>query len=161
MSAKCLVRQTRLYGRYNQSVRSLLPVLVCLALAGCHHNIQNEEAVKQGVMDYLATRQGLNIASMNVSVTSIVFRQDAADVVVTFSPKQGGAAQPMSIAYRLEKTGDKWVVQPRTGGSPHAGAGAGAGANPHGDMGTPEGGGSPGGALPPGHPTIPPGSGSK
>ena len=137
-------------------MRSLVPVLVCLALAGCHHNIQNEDAVKQGVMDYLSTRQGLNVASMNISVTSMVFRQDTADVMVTFTPRGNGPAQPMSIPYRLQKQGDRWVVQPRAGAgqNPHAGVSA----NPHGGMGAP-GGEAPAGALPPGHPTVPPASG--
>ena len=139
-------------------MRSLFLVLVCLFSAACHRNIQNEDAVKQGVMDYLSTRQGLNIASMNVSITSMVFRQDVADVMVTFSPKGTGPGQPMSIPYTLEKKGDRWVVRPRAGQSPHAGAGS----NPHGGgMGMPDG-GTPGGALPPGHPTVPaPGSGPK
>jgi len=129
----------------------LLPVLVCLALAGCHHNVQNEDAVKRGVMDYLATRQGLNLASMTVSITSMVFRQNEVYATVTFTPK-GSGAEPMTIAYTLEKQGDRWVVKPRAGsGNPHGGMGA----NPHGDMGTP-GTGAPAGALPPGHPAVPP-----
>jgi|SRR5580658_6000698 hypothetical protein len=130
-----------------------LPVLVCFALAGCHSNIQNEDAVKRGVMDYLSTRPGLNIASMNVSVSSLIFRENEVDATVTFSPK-GSAAQPMAIHYVLEKKGDRWVVKPRAGGgqNPH-----GMGANPHGEgMGMPEGAGSPSGALPPGHPAVPP-----
>ena len=138
-------------------MRILVPLLVCLALAGCRHNLQNEDAVKQGVMDYLSTRQGLNVASMNVSVTSMVFRQNQADVIVSFTPRGGGASQPMSIPYTLEKKGDRWVVKPRAnaGQSPHAGAGDGA--NPHGGMGLPPDiGGSSGKTLPPGHPTIPP-----
>ncbi len=129
-------------------------MLACLVLAGCHHNIQNEDAVKQGVMDYLSTRQGLNLASMNVSVTSMVFRQDLVDVMVVFSPKGSGPAQPMSIPYTLEKKGDRWVVRPRPGGgtNPHGG---GMAASPHGGgMPMPAPGGS--GALPPGHPTVPP-----
>jgi hypothetical protein len=127
--------------------------LVCLALAGCHRNIQNEDAVKQGVMDYLSTRQDLNLSSMNVSVTSMTFRQDQANVMVTFSPKGEGPAQPMSIAYTLERKGDRWVVKPRTAGgqNPHGAMGA----NPHGAM-APEDRGAPAGALPPGHPTVPP-----
>jgi hypothetical protein len=142
-------------------VRSLVAVLVCLALAGCHRSIQNEDAVKQGVMDYLSTRQDLNLASMNVSVTSMTFRQDQANVMVTFAPKGEGPAQPMSIAYTLERKGDRWVVKPRAAGgqNPHGGPGAspheGLGTSPHGGV-APEDGGAPAGALPPGHPTAPP-----
>lgn len=130
-------------------------MLVCIALAGCHRNIGNEDAVKRGVMDYLSTRQGLNIASMNVSIGSMVFRQNEVDATVIFTPKGSGAAQPMSIPYTLEKKGDRWVVKPRggTGQNPHGGMGA----SPHGGgMAMPEGGGGPAGALPPGHPTMPP-----
>jgi hypothetical protein len=144
-----------------KSVRSLLPVLVCLALAGCHRNIGNEDAVKRGVMDYLSTRQGLNVASMNVSIASMVVRENEVDATVVFSPKGSTAAQPMTIHYLLEKKGDRWVVKPRAaaGQNPHGGMGA----NPHGGgMGMPEGDGRPAGALPPGHPTMPPeGSGPK
>jgi len=106
-------------------------------------------------MDYLSTRQGLNIASMDVSVASMIFRQNEVDATVTFTPKGSNAAQPMSIPYTLERKGDRWVVKPRAaaGQSPHGGMGA----NPHGaGMGMPEGGGAPAGALPPGHPKVPP-----
>jgi hypothetical protein len=141
-------------------VRSLLPLLVCLALTGCHRNIRNEDAVKQGVMDYLATRQGLSVASMNVSVASMVFRENEVEATVIFAPKGSKAAQPMTIHYVLEKKGDRWVVKPRAGGgqNPHGGMGA----SPHGGgMGMPEG-GAPAGAMPPGHPMMPPeGSGPK
>lgn len=106
-------------------------------------------------MDYLSTRQGLNIASMNVSVASLVFRENQVDATVTFSPKGSNAAAPMSIHYLLEKKGDRWVVKPRAGAgqNPHGGMGA----NPHGGgMAMPEGAGSPTGAMPPGHPAVPP-----
>jgi hypothetical protein len=128
-------------------------VLVCLALAGCHSNMQNEDAVKRGVMDYLSTRQGLNIASMSVSVASMVFRENEVDATVTFTPKDSSPSQPMTIHYTLEKKGDRWVVKPRANGgqNPHGGMGA----SPHGAMGMPQG-GAPAGALPPGHPTAPP-----
>ncbi len=126
-------------------------MLACLALAGCHHNLQNEDAVRQGILDYLSTRKDLNVSSMNISVASMVFRENEVDATVTFTPRDSTAAQPMSIRYTLEKKGDKWVVKPRAGGG-----------NPHGGMsGSPHGGmpgdtSAPAGALPPGHPTVPP-----
>ena len=127
-------------------------MLLCVALAGCHRDIQNEDAVKRGVMDYLSTRQGLNIGSMNVSVTSLVYRQNEVDATVVFSPKGSGPAPPMTLHYLLERKGDRWVVKPRAAsGNPHGGMGA----NPHGGMRTPPAGGG-SGTLPPGHPTVPP-----
>lgn len=131
-------------------------MLVCVALSGCHRDIRTEDAVRQGVLDYLATRQGLNISSMNVTVASMVFRENEVDATVNFAPKDSAAAQPMTIHYVLQKKGDRWVVKPRVdagGGNPHGG---GMGASPHGGMGMPGAGGAPGGTLPPGHPTVPP-----
>ena len=129
--------------------------MICLALAGCHRNIQNEDAVKRGIMDYLSTRQGLNIASMDVTVASMVFRENEVDAIVLFTPKgSSSAGQPMSIPYTLEKKGGRWVVKPRAAGgqNPHGAMGA----NPHGaGMGTPEGAATSPGALPPGHPALP------
>ena len=136
-------------------------MLVFVALAGCHRNIGNEDAVKRGVMDYLSTRQGLSLASMDVSVTSMVFRQNEVFATVAFTPKGSNAAQPMTIAYTLEKKCDRWVVKPRAEtGNPHGGA---MGASPHGGaMGVPAVPGTPSaGALPPGHPTGPPPSAPK
>jgi hypothetical protein len=118
-----------------------------VALAGCHRDIRNEDAVRQGVMDYLSTRQGLNVSSMNVSVTSLVFRQDDVDATVVFTPKGSTAGTtPMSLHYTLEKKGDRWVVKPHST----------SGQNPHGGgMGMPPASGNPG-AMPPGHPVVPP-----
>jgi hypothetical protein len=137
-----------------KSVRMLFAVLACIALAGCHRDMQNEDAVKRGVMDHLSAVQGLNIASMNVTIASMVFRQNEVDATVAIAPKGGDAAQAMTLHYILERKGDRWVVKPRADGgqSPHGGMGE----NPHGGgMGVPEG-GSPAGALPPGHPAVPP-----
>ena len=105
-------------------------------------------------MDYLATRPRLVVSSMNVSIESMVFRENEVDAAVDFTPKDGKVSQPMTIHYTLEKKGDRWVVKPRTdaGQNPHEGMGMGG--NPHGAMGMGEG--APGGSLPPGHPTMPP-----
>jgi hypothetical protein len=136
-------------------VRSPLPLLVLLALAGCGRDIRNEGAVRQGVLDYLSSRANLNIASMDVSVTSVVFRRDEADATVSFSAKGSNGAGGMTMHYILERKGDRWAVKGRTdsGQNPH-----GAGASPHGGAGvSPHGDGMPQqGALPPGHPAIPP-----
>ncbi len=132
-------------------------MLLCVALTACHRDIRNENAVKQGVMDYLSTRQGLNMASMNVAVQSMVFRQNEVDATVVFSPKGSGPAQPMSLRYTLERQGERWVVKPRaTGGNPHGGAGS----SPHGEMGMPPANGG-AGQLPAGHPALPPDSAPK
>lgn len=124
-----------------------------LCLVGCNKgSIDTKEAVRQGVIDYLAGRQNLNVASMNVQVTAVTFKENEADAMVSFAPK-GAGGQPVSIPYTLERKGSRWVVKPRAAGqSPHGGAMP-SGQNPHGAM---PGGEMPeGGGMPPGHPAVP------
>lgn len=111
-----------------------------LLLAGCGRGIDNKEAVRQGVLDHLATRAGLDLKSMQVDIASVSFRQNEADAVVSFSPKgTTDAAAAMKMNYTLEKKGNRWVVKGKkdSGMAPHGGA---PGAMP------------PGGAMPPDHP---------
>src|SRR2546423_12743827 len=92
-------------------------------LVGCNKgNIDTKEAVRQGVIDYLAGRQNLNVSSMNVDVTSVTFKENEADATVAFAPKTGGGSQPVTFSYVLERKGNRWVVKPGAAGkSPHAG----------------------------------------
>ena len=128
---------------------ALLAAILAIGLsAGCNRGAGNpEEAVRQGVIDYLAKRANLNVAAMNVEVTSLIVRQNEADAVVAITAKGGNAGQGMSMKYTLERQGDRWVVKDKAeaGGSPHSAAGA----NPHGGAASPMG-----AALPPGHPAV-------
>lgn len=109
---------------------------LALALAGCSRGIENKEAVRQGIIDYLANKKGMNMASMNVDVTAVTFKQNEADATVAFSPKGGSAAQGMTMRYTLEKQGSRWVVKGRP------------------DLGQ-HGAGMPGmGGMPSGHPPV-------
>ena len=131
-----------------------------LLLAACHKDIQTTDAVQRGIMKYLATKSGLSANAMDVSVTSVSFRENEADATVHFQAKgSGDASGGISMKYVLERKGNEWVVKGRPGmgggANPHGDA-----ANPHGDMGgmgaNPHGGTMP--ALPPGHPAIPSGT---
>ena len=136
---------------YNRNVKTYLAVaMAALFLSGCSRDIENKDAVRQGVMEYLSTRGNINLSSMQVEIGSVTFRQNECDAVVGFRAKgvSGGA---MQIRYVLERKGNRWVVKGKAeGANPH---GAGASqmpgmTNPHGGagMGTPE--------LPPGHPPM-------
>ena len=128
-------------------------------------------------MSYLAKRSDLR--AMDVSVTSVAFRQDEATAEVHFQAK--GNASPaagMTIQYVLERKNDQWVVKGRTGansahgagGLPSAGQGNSPGPldgmprsalpDPAGSAGLPPGHPSVEGtkALPPGHPPVSSGS---
>ena len=141
-----------------------------LALAGCNRGgIETKEAVRQGVVDYIASRTNLNMASMNVDVTAVTFKGNEADATVSFAPKGSGAAQGMSMRYTLERQGKRWVVKGKSdkgghgagmggampggmppGGMPPSGMG---GMSPHGAPGAGET-QPPVGQMPPGHPSV-------
>ena len=125
-----------------------------LLLAACSRDIQNTEAVRQAVMDYLRARTsetGLNVDLMQVDVTSVSFQRDQARASVYFRPK-GVAEGGMQMNYTLDRQGNKWAVRGRTE----------TGVNPHGAQSMPKlppdhpatGDAPPSGALPPGHPPV-------
>ena len=127
--------------RYNRFVkRSALLAFVAL-LAACSKNIQNQEAVRSAVVEYLTARApqtGLDMNSMTVEVATMSFERDTARVTVSIAPK-GSNGGGMQMRYDLDRKGDKWVVRPGT--------------SPHGMM--PSSSPTPSGqALPPGHPAV-------
>lgn len=118
-----------------------------MLLAACSSDIQNTEAVKQGVLDYLQARKaqtGLDVNSLKVDVTSVAFEKDQARATVSFQPKTGESSGPMLMNYVLDRKGNKWVVRGRTEN----------GVNPHGAGSAMPPSAPPSGALPPGHPPI-------
>lgn len=166
------------------TLAAVLGLTVALLFSGCKKNIQNNDAVKQGIMTYLAKRSDL--LAMDVNVQSVAFHQDEATATVRFQAKNNTSPNAgMTMEYVLERKGTQWVVKGRAGGTgdnPHTGlpqgapgaAGSGMGAMPqtlppgHPSVGSGAGGnGAPAGGsigampqtLPPGHPSI--GSGKK
>jgi hypothetical protein len=127
--------------------RAILAVIVVMgACVACKRGIDSQEAVRQGVIDYLSKQSNLNISAMNVEVVSVSFRQNEADAVVAFTARGASPGQPMSWRYTLERQGDHWVVKNRAeAGAPHGTGGP----NPHGAAGAPAA-----GEMPPGHPTV-------
>ena len=111
-------------------MRKLTLIAAALLLAACSQDIQNTDAVKQGVLDYLRARTaqtGLDINSlMQVEITSVSFQKDEARATVSFRPKTGDSSGPMQMNYVLDRKGSKWVVRGRTenGVNPHGESGA-------------------------------------
>jgi hypothetical protein len=106
-------------------------------LVACTKDIQNKDAVRGAIVDYLNARPDKMGDSVNVGVSTVTFAAGGteAHANVMFTPKAGGSG--MEMAYTLDRKGDKWVVRP------HA---AESGANPHGATGMP--------VLPPSHPPV-------
>jgi hypothetical protein len=119
-------------------------LVVTLLLAACaRKNIENKDAIRQAVVEYLSSRQaqtGLDMSTMDVNVIAMAFERDTARATVEFRIKNSDAG--MQLNYSLERKGDKWVVQARQD------SGQGHGTVLPGESKGP-------GELPPGHPAIP------
>jgi hypothetical protein len=148
----------------SSSLAAIALGLTSIWLAGCGQNIDSKEAVRQGVVNYLAKRP--DFLAMDVSVTSVAFRQDEATASVHFQAKgSNNPAAGMNMQYVLERKGNEWVVKGRAGsGNAHTGLpqgvpgeGAGSiGAMPNtgaGSIGAMPNTGVPQ-SLPPGHPAV-------
>ncbi len=123
-------------------MRIALVLAALLSLVACNRSEKNKEALRQGVLDHLASSAlGLNMAGMDVALTEVHTTGSQADVTASITPKGAPAANGMKIQYHLEQHDSKWVVTGRqdAGGSPHGGGGA-AAANPHGGGAMPDAG---------------------
>jgi hypothetical protein len=132
-------------------VRLISTLLLIVCLAACHRGNESKDAVRQGVLDYLATK-GMTAAAMDINVADVKFNGDKADATVSFAAKGTGAGQ-MSIQYHLELKDGKWAVVGRgdagqhgggqlpPGAAPQGGAMPGGMAAPHGSMAAPATGG--------------------
>lgn len=140
---------------YNRVVRISAVLLLIVSLAACNGARKSNDAVRQGVVDYLQSK-GFDVPkAMTVSLKSAEIKGDQADAMVTITPAGGSEAQGMAMKYHLEQKGDKWVVVGRAdaGASPHGGGmAAPAGSDPHG--GAPPA--APGGSKMPSPEDLPP-----
>jgi hypothetical protein len=118
-------------------------------LGACSKDIQNKQALKDGVVEYLNARMsqtGLDVSRMDVDVSGMTFERDQARATVVFRPKGSTEGGGMTMNYSFDRKGDKWVVHGRQDSSvnPH-GAGGLSTLPQAGDDAAPP-------ALPPGHP---------
>ncbi len=127
-------------------MKSIALALCFVWLAGCGGAPSDKEAVRQGIIDHLAGKAGLDVGSMDISVTTVSFSDGEAEATVAFQAK--GSSDPasgMQMNYTLERKGNRWVVKGKSG----------AGDGTHGGgMESPHGGAPPRGELPQGHPPV-------
>lgn len=135
-----------------------------LILAGCAKNIDNKEAVQEGVRKGVAKR-GIDPNQMDINVTSVQFHGNTADATVAFAAKGQPSGGGLTVNYELERVKDEWVVKSRapmstmghTQGAELPGMGSGHGAtgnlatSPDGHLAPNSSGAAP---LPPGHPAV-------
>jgi len=139
--------------------KAWLVFVAALLLAACSRtNIDNKDAVKAAIVEYLTSHSketGLDPASMDINVSAVAFESDVARATVAFTVK--GTSSGMQLNYTLGRKGDKWVVTGKDASGPHPITGATTGDAP---------GASPlpmplpgtQGALPAGHPAVNPGT---
>jgi hypothetical protein len=122
-------------------VRKLAVIVALSLLAACSRDIQNADAVRGSIIDYLKARQAKNeldvdMDKMQIEVSNLSFSSSGkeAHASVKFTTLDGKGA--MKLPYTLDRKGDKWVVRGHAEG----------GENPHGASGLP--------TLPPQHPPV-------
>lgn len=109
--------------RYNRIVKTtwLLAAVALMGLLACSKKVETNEAVRQGVIDHLSKNSGLSLDSMDIEVQSVTFRDNEADALIAFKPKNMPADQGMSMRYTLERKGNEWVVKSKAdSGQGHA-----------------------------------------
>ena len=138
--------------RYNPGVAVRIFTLLLVLLAGCAKAPQNQDAVKQAILEHLGKRSDMLSQSMKIEVVSVSFRDKEADAVVSVAPKEGGAG--IQMTYSLAMEGGKWTVKPAAKGSPHGNTPMPTGEMPagHPPTGGSEGGASHAPSVPKAHP---------
>jgi hypothetical protein len=114
-------------------VRKVAVFLLLSCFTACQRGVQSDEAVRQGVIDYLAGPVGLKMDAMDIKVESVKFTGDKATAAVAISLK-GNATPMMTKQYELEEKNGKWVVTGRSGDAAGHGATMPGAANPHAGM---------------------------
>src|SRR5260370_18822580 len=81
---------------YNRVVRMSAVFPLILSLAACNRGMQNNEAVRQGVIDRMAQK---GVAGVDVALTSVKLNGTEADAVAAISPKRGSPPNASSVNY--------------------------------------------------------------
>lgn len=121
-------------------------LLVGVFLTGCSRTSQTPEAVRRGIVEYLASRSDLDLEAIQVDVTSVNFRQNEADATVAFRPKGGAPGSGMEMRYTLELKEGQWAVKGKGQSLP--------GIVPHGAPAPEEGAQAPESRMPSDHPPL-------
>jgi hypothetical protein len=137
-----------------------------LSLGACKKQASDNEAIRVGILQHLATIGTLNLRAMDMDIRSVSVNGNQAHAEVEFRPKTGGTpGAGMHVAYNLEKRDGEWVVlktQPLGGMIQHPDTTQNSRSNPDVHSGAmpnfnkllnPSG-TSAAGALPPGHPPV-------
>lgn len=111
-------------------------------LAACGNSMRSKDKVQQAILERLAAHSGLDLNALDVTTTSVSFRNNMAYATVAFHPKSDTSVNSgMLMNYTLEARNGKWVVLSVADSQGHGLAG-----HPSASSGTDQ--------LPPGHPPL-------
>jgi len=82
-----------------------------VSLGGCKKQASDNDAIRAGIQQHLASVGTLNLGAMDMDIRSISVNGNQAHAEVEFRPKTGGPpGAGMQVAYNLEKRDGAWVV---------------------------------------------------
>lgn len=145
---------------------ALLSFAAFFAVSGCKKQLNDNDAIRAGILQHLSALGTLNISAMQMDMRSVSINGNQAHAEVEFRPKTGAApGTGMQVAYNLEKREGSWTVlktqaaggmmqHPDPNQNPHQNQAVHSGSLPNfnavlNPAGTP----APG-TLPPGHPQV-------
>jgi hypothetical protein len=79
--------------------------------AGCKKQASDNDAIRAGIMQHLASVGTLNVGAMDMDIRTVSVNGNQAHAEVEFRPKNGGTpGAGMQVGYNLEKRDGAWVV---------------------------------------------------
>jgi len=137
-----------------------------LGLTACKKQVNDNDAIRAGILQHLTSIGTLNMSAMDMDMRSVAVAGNQAHAEVEFRAKTGGPpVGGMQVAYDLEKRGAAWVVlksQPLGGAIQHPSTNPNPSANqpvhsmPNFNEILNPSGAPAQGTLPPGHPPVSP-----
>ena len=94
----------------------LFTLVVCLtlSLAACRRSIENQEQVRNDLMEYLSSKVGLDMKTLDVDITKVNFVNHEAHATVSFHQKDDPSVnRGMVMMYTLTPKDGHWVVKSR------------------------------------------------
>jgi hypothetical protein len=82
-----------------------------LGLTACKKQVNDNDAIRAGILQHLTSIGTLNMSAMDMDMRSVAVAGNQAHAEVEFRAKTSGApGGGMQVAYDLEKRGAAWVV---------------------------------------------------
>jgi hypothetical protein len=95
----------------NRGVLLIVLSVALLGTGGCRSKEDTNAAIRDGIIKYFATKNGLNVNNMDIALTQANVHGDTADASVEIRPRNSDPnVPPMQMAYEMEKQGDEWIV---------------------------------------------------